>query len=195
MASSTQCRSDLPVRTPSATAWPNASRASLRDAPLRLGNGPGSKRCDNGLIRRSAREKLPAPCRINTSTWTNMLGKAKQCREILQATGLNHEAHLKTSTMSHTWPRKVELPEFSSWLFGAGLPTLPSADCSARVSRPCRPLTVRRGSPDPAVRSTDISLRGLGLETFGRSSGKVWRPCHNVVQHCEKEGWLFPDHS
>ena len=176
MASSTQCRSDLPVRTPSATAWPNASRASLRDAPLRLGNGPGSKRCDNGLIRRSAREKLPAPCRINTSTWTNMLGKAKQCREILQATGLNHEAHLKTSTMSHTWPRKVELPEFSSWLFGAGLPTLPSADCSARVSRPCRPLTVRRVSRPcrpldrylpPGAGIGDLrSVQWQGLETL-----------------------------
>ncbi len=27
--------------------------------------------------------------------------------EILQAAELNHDAHLKTSKMSHTWPRKV----------------------------------------------------------------------------------------
>src|SRR5271157_232461 len=42
-------------------------------------------------------------------------------------------------------------------------------------------LAVRRGSPDPAVCWTVGLLPGLGLETFGRPSGKVRRPCHNLI--------------
>ena len=39
------------------------------------------------------------------------------------------------------------------------------------------------GSPDPAVCWTVGLPPGLGLEIFGRPSGKVRRPCHNLVIH------------
>src|SRR5271157_961950 len=67
-------------------------------------------------------------------------------------------------------------------------------------------LAVRRGSPDPAVCWTVGLPPGLGLETFGRPSGKVRRPCHNLVPQrhnlvpqlgldCENSGKLFPARS
>ncbi len=55
--------------------------------------------------------------------------------------------------------------------------------------------TVRRGSPDPAVCRTARLPPVSGLETFGRRSGKVRRPCHNLVLNCGKAGKLFPAYS
>ena len=55
-----------------------------------------------------------------------------------------------------------------------------TSDCSARVSRPRRP-------PGTAGLQTVP-----GLETFGRRSGKVRRPCHNPVRDREEVGKLFP---
>src|SRR5208282_1098913 len=51
---------------------------------------------------------------------------------------------------------------------------------------------VRRGSPDPAVCRTAGLPLGPALETSGRRSGKVRRPCHNLVRDCENSGKLFP---
>src|SRR5271157_186235 len=56
-------------------------------------------------------------------------------------------------------------------LFGAGLLT---------------PPTPFRGPGRTAGLPT-----GAGLETSGRRSGKVRRPCHNLVRDCEKAGNLF----
>ena len=47
---------------------------------------------------------------------------------------------------------------------------------------PLKPWTSdRRGSPDPAVSRTGGLPSGPEMETCGQPSGKVGRPCHNVV--------------
>jgi len=47
------------------------------------------------------------------------------------------------------------------------------------------------GLQTPPCAGPQVSRRGFGPETYGQASGKVGRPCHNLVLSCEDSGKLF----
>src|SRR5271165_5232748 len=92
-------------------------------------------------------------------------------------------------TLEKNHPQTVGADSIATYGLGSESTCVHWPDCPRRglVQAPEIPLwngpeAVRRGSPDPAVCWTVGLPPGLVLETFGRPSGKVRRPCHNLAR-------------
>jgi len=66
----------------------------------------------------------------------------------------------------------------------------PRNPCFSRLFRSIEDLH-SSGLQTPLCAGPQVSRRGFGPETYGQASGKVGRPCHNLVLSCEDCGKLF----